>query len=503
MDDVVDGDHPLGGAHPRDGGSRQAWQRWLRAEEQTGPMPIVERLRSTPFSDPRTHDVPDEDGEQLATLQLAERVGEMLFRSGAGTRDVETSLIAVSAALGLVDVEVDVTVQSMLLHTTLPNGQTLTTVRVARGQSRDFARLTGAFRLVDDLASGRVDRQQAVIRLDELEAARKPWPRWVVSVAFGVLAAAVCLLVGGGPVAIGVAFVASVVVDRVGRLVARRGLPSFFVTALGAAVVSGLVVLAVAVGLLRAADAAAVVAGGIVVLLPGRQLVSAVEDAIGGFSVTASGRVLGVLLTTAAIIAGVGAGLGLAGAFGLDLVVDTSATTAGDVTRGALAAALASLASAVSYRSKRSLVLPAGVIGVVAYVVLGLLSATGVAGVVAATAAAAVTVGLLARVVADRVRAPALVLQVPALSALLPGLAIFRAMSDIGRGAPTGTIELFSAATIALALASGVVLGDILAAPADPRRRARRRAAVQDAVQRAVDARDDARRAGDEADDSA
>lgn len=456
-------------------GSRQAWQRWLRAEESTGPMPIVERLKGTPFRDPRRMDAPEEDRQAREAVEFGLRLGELLFRSGAGTRDVEASLIAVTAALGLTHVEVDITVQAMTLQHAPPDRSPLTLVRVARSQSRDHARLAAAHRLVEDLVEGRVPRQEAAQRLREVEQSPKPWPRWVVSIAYGLLAASVCVLVGGGARATALAFVASVAVDRLGRVLALRGLQPFFVTFLGAAIASVVTVLAVEWDAIAARDAGAVVAGGIVVLLPGRLLVSAVEDAISGFLVTASGRVLDVLLTAGAIISGVAVGLGLARRLELVLVVDVGATSAGDVGRGLGAAAVASLATAVAYRGRRRFVLPAVAIGALGWLVFGVLRATELAGATAATACAAVVIGLLARVVAGQVHAPALVLSVPALSSLLPGLAIFRAMSLLAQDAQRGIGPLFIAVTTALAIGAGVALGDLLAAPADRRAQRLRR----------------------------
>jgi uncharacterized membrane protein YjjP (DUF1212 family) len=447
-------------------GSRQNWQRWLRAEEPTGPMPIVERLRGTPFRDPRRMDEP-QDQQARAAIEFGLRLGEILFRSGAGTRDVETSLIAVATALGLTHVEVDITVQSMVLQYAPPDRPPLTLVRVARSQSRDHARLAAAHRLVQDLVTGDCTREDAERRLDEIEHARKPWPRWMVSVAYGVLAASVCALVGGGLRAVALAFLLSVAVDRLGRVLSRRMVAPFFVTFVGAVTATVATVLAVDGGLVVARDASAVIAGGIVVLLPGRALVTAVEDAIGGFAVTASARVLDVLLTGAAIISGVAIGLGLARRLHLDLSVQVSTVSAGDVGRGLLAAAVASLATSVAYRSRKRFVLPDIGIGVVGYGVFGLLRVSTVAGSIAATAAASVVIGVLARVVAGRMRAPAPVLSVPALSALLPGLAVFRAMNQLAGQQPNGVGSLFAAMATALAIGAGVALGDSLAAPAD------------------------------------
>src|SRR4051794_34006460 len=351
---------------PSGRGSRQAWQRWLRAEEPTGPMPLVDRLRGTPFRDPSRMSTP-EDAQARAAIQFGLRLGDLLLRSGSGTRDVEASLIAVTAAVGLSDVEVDITVQSITLPHAPPQGPPGNLLPVARSQSRDHGRLAAAYRLVSDLVDGRSPREQARTRLTEIETAPKPWPRWLVSVAYGLLAASVCVLVGGGPRAAALAFAASVAVDRLGRRLGRRRLAPFFITFVGAAIASVVTVLAVQVEWISVADAGPVIAGGIVVLLPGRLLVAAVEDAISGFLVTASGRVLEVLLTGAAIIAGVAVGLGLARRFDLVLTVDLGTTSAGDVTRGLAAAGVASLATSVAYRNRGRFVLATVLIGTIGY----------------------------------------------------------------------------------------------------------------------------------------
>ncbi|MFC6006651.1 threonine/serine exporter family protein [Angustibacter luteus] len=443
-----------------------AWQRWLRSEEPTGPVPLVDRLRGTPFRDPSRMGAPQEE-QAREVIEFGLRLGDLLLRSGSGTRDVEAALIAVTAAMGLTDVEVDITAQSILLQHAPAGGRPVNLLRVARTQSRDHARLADAYRLVSDLVAGRCSREEADRRLTEIETRPKPWPRWVVSVAYGLLAAAVCALVGGGARATALAFVASVAVDRLGRYLGRRRLVPFFITFVGAAIAAVVTVLAAELELIGPRDAGAVIAGGIVVLLPGRLLVAAVEDAIFGFSVTASGRVLQVLLTGAAIISGTAIGLGLAQRLDLDLVVDLTGTTAVDVVRGLVCAAVASLATAVAYRSPRRLVLPPVLIGVIGYAIYGLLRVSDLAGPTAATAAAAVVVGLLARLLAARMTAPALVLSVPALSTLLPGLAIFRAMSLLSSDPQAGIGQLFLAMATALAIGAGVALGDVLAAPAD------------------------------------
>jgi uncharacterized membrane protein YjjB (DUF3815 family) len=99
-------------------------------------------------------------------------------------------------------------------------------------------------------------------------------------------------------------------------------------------------------------------------------------------------------------------------------------------------------------------------------------------------AVAAVAVGFCARIVALSLRAPQLVVAVPASLFLLPGLMIFRAMYEIGSNVDMmsgGVLELLQATVIILATATGLVLGDSLARPltaglkSNERRRAEQR----------------------------
>jgi uncharacterized membrane protein YjjB (DUF3815 family) len=92
---------------------------------------------------------------------------------------------------------------------------------------------------------------------------------------------------------------------------------------------------------------------------------------------------------------------------------------------------------------------------------------------------AAVTIGVLGRVVAQRMDAPSLVLVVPASFALLPGLTIFRGLYEmVAQGSDPGLLSLQSGITTLLsagagllAIATGTVLGEFLAAPWDRRMR--------------------------------
>jgi uncharacterized membrane protein YjjP (DUF1212 family) len=479
--------------------STRARQRFFRAELPTEPMPLVDSLRRTPYRDPRRMSM-DEEQEVHDSLDLAVRVGELMLRCGAGTRDVESSVAAVAAASGIERLEIDITNQSLLVQCVRESGRPITVLRVVRSSSKDLARLVAVHEFVERLVAGGFDRAQAKKELRLIRRAPRFWPRWTVSVAYGVLAAAVATLLGAGLPAIVAALVSSVLVDRVGIILSRHDLPAFYVSAAGGAIATVFVWGAFALGTTGAytmttQDFAYSVAGGIVVLLPGRAMASAVEDAVTGYPVTGAGRLFGVGLTSAGIIVGVAAGLSLTLRVdhGLDLgLVSPTKLSFGEHEAGLwirlLAGGIGAAASAVSMRTRRRLVLPTAAMGAGGLLVADLLHATGGIGSMTALGLACAAMGFVGRLVALRMGAPALVLVIPAISPLLPGLRIFRGMyelvsgSVVGHGealATTGVTTLLGASATALAIVTGLVFGDVVAAPFDRRivrrRRARRR----------------------------
>ena len=486
--------------------------RFLRSEPVTEPLPIADALKRTPYRDPNVMGGPDDDTEQQKALDIAARVGELLLRCGASTRDVEASVLAVAASAGLRRLEVDITNQSLLLQSPSTNGrQPLTMLRVVRSSTRDFSRLMAVHQFVESLVSGGLDLDEATKKLKRIQRMPRLYPRWLVSVAFGGLAASVATILGGGWMAVAVAFVSAVLVDRVGRRLSNAGVPAFYGAAAGGLISTALAWFAYMShqsrvvgefvahnlpGTMSTADFAYAISGGIVALLPGRQMASAVEDAVTGYPVTASGRVLTVILDCAGITVGVGAGLALT--LNLDRALDLSLQSPGSlrfdmpptvlllqVACGAIGAACA----AVTMRSRVRMLLPTAAAGALGVVGVALLTRYVGIGATTATAVAAVSVGFSARLVALRLGAPALVIVMPAVSPLLPGLRIFRGMYESVSGSVIGATKvaqsgvgvttMLGAVGVALAISTGLVLGDVLSAPLDKplvrRRRARRR----------------------------
>lgn len=435
----------------------------------TEPMPIVERLRNTPYSHPVQMAAPEES-EARITLDFAMRLGETMLRAGAGNLDVETSVIAACAACGLNDLDIELTYQSIIIHYTTSDGRPLTVLGVNRGESINYGRLAAVHRLVLDLVGGKLDRLGAAARLDAIISQPKPFNRWLVTVVWAVLAGTLTLLIGGGWIGAAIGGAITFVMSLVGRQLQKTGIPYFFVALSTAAVTTTVAMMLARIGVPLGPQF--VVSAGIMLLLPTITFVSTVQDAISGFPITAAGRLVNVFIVLAAIVAGVGVGLAVGQAIGLSEIDVLVGRGSPAFARSILAIVLAfvvSVLGAVGNQSLRRLVLPCGLIGMIGYIVwigLGLLDW----GSVLVAAIAAAVVAALARIVTDRRDAPALVVIVPGLFPLLPGLKIFTGIYQLTQPnahvtMTTGMTTLVAALLWAAALGIGSVFGTFVASP--------------------------------------
>jgi uncharacterized membrane protein YjjB (DUF3815 family) len=276
------------------------------------------------------------------------------------------------------------------------------------------------------------------------------------------MGAGIGLLVGG-PWLVGlIAAVASMAVDVIQRQLSLRRFPGFYQQVAG-----GLFATLIAVGTAAAGvhvSPSLVVTAGIIMLLAGINFMGAIQDALTGFPLTAGARILEAVLATAGVIAGVSGGLTLGHVLGVDLGrLEPGATSLSDIPVMTLGAAVAAAAFAfASYAPLRSLA-PIALVAATGEATFFVVFDRGL-GVAWASATAAVLIGAVSYSVAGRVRVPPLVVVVPAIVPLLPGLSIYRGLSLLA-GGEDGIVSIINAAAIAIALAAGVIFGEYLAQP--------------------------------------
>lgn len=407
--------------------------------------------------------------EARTTLDFALKLGETMFSFGAASLDVETSIIVATQAYGILETEVDLTNQAISLNYAPDSSRgevPYTLQRVVRSSSVNFEGLVAVHRLVEEIADGRVDRTEAQRRLVEIRHQPKPFPA-VFEVFFaGVFVACFIPFIGGTWVGAALGMVSTWLVFWLKIQADRARFPEIFSTMFGA--ITATVIALAAHAFALPVNPAVVIAGGIMMLLPTARFVTAVQDAIHGFPVTAAGRFLSALL----VFTGAMAGIMIAVAIGELLgIAHLDLAEAGTLQYPPLLLLVlvmaAGMADAVVEQSRWPQILACGLVAGAGYGAFLAAQQIGV-GDRLVPAVAATAVGFLGRLVAQRIAAPALVIVLPSMLFLLPGLMMFR--SVYGFTVETGStllgVEgLFNAAVIVLAIASGVAFGSTLAKP--------------------------------------
>ncbi|OZC41634.1 threonine/serine exporter family protein [Rhodococcoides fascians A21d2] len=406
-----------------------------------------------------------DDASVAEVLDLAVRVGEVLLASGTSAVDTATQVQFIAATYGLARCDVDVTYNSITLSAHRgPTRPPASTMRIVHYRSMDFTRLAEVDRLIRAVRVKMVPPSVALDRLDDITKAPHPYNRWIATLAWSGMAAAISVLLGGGPLVAVVSFLTTMVIDRIGRVLNRAGLPFFFQQ-----VVGGFVAATPAITLYNFQDQlnisispSQIIAAGVVVLLSGLSLVGSVQDAITGAPITASARFFEVLMMTGGIIAGVATSLRIAALIGSDLpqISNLAPPDILQVPTKVLAGAAASLFYALAcYAERRALT--AAFMGGFAGSLVYLLSQTLNVGPIIASAIAAVVVGFAGGLLARRALIPPLIVAVAGITPLLPGLSLYRGLYAIlNDQLLLGISSLFAAFGVGCGLAAGVTLGE-------------------------------------------
>ena len=333
---------------------------------------------------------------------------------------------------------------------------------VVRYRTTDLTRLTQISKIVTKVERREMDVRAAAAASADAVGARHPYPRWVASAAWAGLAAAVALLLGGHPLSAMTAFVVTALIDRLGRPLARWGVARFFLQMVGALVGTVATLALLALGVLPPGpEPSLVIAAGITVLLSGLSVVGAVPDAISGFYVTAAGRAAEIALLSAGLLAGVivgressGRALARSGRRGgrrrhpaRDFDV-RGGRCRRDVLAGLLRTGARPVCSGVDGRGRLGRVRLSHVVRA---------RWTGVS-----TGIAASLVGIATAVSWRGPVTRPLVIILPGMVPLLPGLTAYRGFYQLAAGNIVGGVTATtSALAIGLALAAGVAPGEL------------------------------------------
>lgn len=439
--------------------------------ERPGPVAWFRRLvRTADTPAPQTELLPViDDAFVIGVLDLAIRIGETMLTVGSPASEVTLTIARVAEAYGVTPVHVDVTYNSITVaHHRSGADRPVSLLRVVTGTVSDHEKLMRLQALVSEIAGG-LPLDAATVRARAIRRIPFRYAPAIVIVAQALLAVGVALMYGVNVLMIVLAFVAATLAATTQHLLARARIPFFFSQIAGGFV---LTVVAASALLLRetplpgAQDirASVIVASGIVLMLAGLAVVGAAQDAIDGFALTASGRILELTTLTVGLVIGILAGLETMRVVGLGVAAPSAPLPFGPVPLQFAGAAVVAIGVAVFNGAGTRIILVSALLSIVAW--SGYIAATAAGFDTAAASGVGAFAGSFAGVViAWRLHVPSVAITTAAILPLVPGAAVFRGLLSAveADGDPTallnGANALIGAATIGLALAIGATLG--------------------------------------------
>lgn len=434
-----------------------------------------------------------DDAHARKVVDLASRTAALTLTTGGSNAEATAAALQVAAAYQLTSVHVDVSYTSVIVsHHRGPYRDANTLARTVAHRAPDYERLSDLQRLLDDLPELEVDEARA--RFDKIVRRSRHYRRWVMTIAAALLGVGVALLFGGGWVVIVATCLTTGAVDLVTHVLSRKGVPEFFGQIAGAAIPTVVAVALMALGesgvpWLKGVSASVIVAAGVVALLAGLSVVSAAQDAIDGFMITAGARTFHVAMMTLGIVMGILVVLWAGSILGLPSYLNPSTTVSSNPLLTSFGAVFIALGFAIGSQTRLSALAwcaGLGLIGWWGYLasaqLLGLGHGTSVG--IGATVAA-----FLAQLATRPARMAAVGLTTAGVIALLPGSMVYRGLYGLVQVdsvllAGPALIELLGAGTVAIAIAMGVSLGTWLgrwATRQRPRMRFQRKAVRQTA----------------------
>ncbi|MCL2483627.1 MAG: threonine/serine exporter family protein, partial [Propionibacteriaceae bacterium] len=318
---------------------------------------------------------------------------------------------------------------------------------------------------------------RATKRLDRIRKDRLPYPRWLAALAAGGISMSVQLFYTTAPVMLILALITGVLINRFVYLLGTRGLPTLFQQIFG-----GWLIVLIATGFswLNAHPAldflgyispTTIAVGCVFQLVAGARFVAAIQDAIDGFYVTATARILEVVMLTAGLVIGLVTGLDFARRLGLAVYISSDAPVVGWVPAQFFAAGLTALFWAVSRFANRRTIAVTLVVTLVGFATRWLVLQIDVGPVVAAFAGPMVA-ALVATILVRRFW------QIPTFGVInamgvpfVPGLTLYLGLIQLVGSTLTdpdpskGSATLGTAAAIALAVSAGASLGIFFGQP--------------------------------------
>ena len=240
--------------------------------------------------------------------------------------DVVVVALRITRTFGLRRVHFDVTYTSIAAsYYPGPGVPPITCIRTVQPDVIDYTQVRALDQLSTDIEHG-LRLSDAAAAFLAIRTAKRRYPEWVSMLGnAGIGVGSVLLFTVSWKVLL-ITLISGCLLDRLLAVLSRARVPPFFGQFAGAAMMTLIAAGVYAAGrlgvkALAGVDPTVIVVGGIVMLVAGMTIVGAMQDAIDQFYVTASARVLEVVLLTAGIVVGIVAVLQIALTLGAPVAI--------------------------------------------------------------------------------------------------------------------------------------------------------------------------------------
>lgn len=399
----------------------------------------------------------------ILRVRFVVALARSLHRYGTPAPRLEEAIDAVAATIGLV-CNINSSPTSLVFSFREQGGpetmlsELTRVVRLAPG-SLDLRRLSLADAVAEDVLAGRLDIDAGYTRLLEIEAMPASAPGLVVF-AFGLIAAALAVLLERGWVDVAAAGAIGLVVGVIAQVFGRR--PNLAPSTEAVCAVTATLLAHAFSSLVHPLSVQTVILASLIVLLPGMMLTTAINELATQHLVSGVARLAGAFAALLKLTFGVVAATQIAQLFGWTVVESSVGPVPAWVLWPALVAA--AFAFAVNFGADRRdfpLVMAAaiGSYVIARYVGPGIGSG---AGVFVAALVACAAGNLYARIW----RRPGALIRLPGIILLVPGSVGFRSLThaferDVTMSLDTG----FTLLSILITLVAGLLFGNLLVPP--------------------------------------
>lgn len=238
--------------------------------------------------------------------RLVLTLASVLHRYGTPAHRMERVLGSISTAMGLQ--AAFFVVPTAVFAAFGPLGEQRTSLVRADPGGHDLGKVARLDAVVTALLGNRIDPATARTAVERIDGAPDTWPVWLVLFSFGLASAAVCVFFGGGWIEIGMAGVIGLLLGVLERIVGKSG-AKFLYTPLAATLGAGLAHAGQA--LIGPYNADIVTFAGLLYLLPGLTLTTAVTELSTRHLVSGTARLMYAVLILIELAFGVALGSAL------------------------------------------------------------------------------------------------------------------------------------------------------------------------------------------------